>query len=169
VLLTDTPRVLPQLQKNVTSNLAGLTLKHPFSIEALTWGKTELAKFQPPFDIILAADVIYSKKVVLPLLRTAHKLAGEHTLFLLAFETHDVDAAEAFWANVNDYFEWERIPSSDLDSFYHDSKIETLLLKKKRSTNQQPQQELQPQENQKEDSDYSWDYSDDSESSYESD
>jgi len=129
VILTDIPRVLDHLKENAKRNLMNENKK--FSVLELSWGKTGLEQFAKPFDIILGADIIYHHKTVVPMLQTAHHLAHDDTEFLLAFEEHVSDAAEFFWKKVPDYFEVQKLPASELDSFYQDDEISVFRLKKK--------------------------------------
>jgi len=113
VTLTDTPRIINQLRKNVDRN--SIHAKHPFVTRELTWGKSAISTFNPPYDIILATDVIYERKMVKPFLKSAWKLSDENTLFLLFFQTHERDATEIFWKNIDQYFSFTRI-ISDFES-----------------------------------------------------
>jgi hypothetical protein len=73
------------------------------------WGKTPTSGFKPPFDVILASDVLYEKKYVNPFLRTAYKLAGDDTLFINVFQFHGNDAVEVFFEKVGKYFTYSTV------------------------------------------------------------
>jgi hypothetical protein len=68
-----------------------------------------VSTFNPPFDVILAADVIYERKAVILFLKTAWKLSGSNTLFLMFWQIHERDSAEAFWQHVNTYFDVTKV------------------------------------------------------------
>ena len=72
------------------------------------WGKTPTSSFKPPFDIILASDVLYEKKFVGPFLKSAYKLAGDETLFFNVFQFHGNDAVEVFFEKVHKYFTYTK-------------------------------------------------------------
>lgn len=79
--------------------------------------------------------MIYHERVIIPLLKTAFKLSDEKTLFYMAFETHDLDAANAFFREAPNYFHITRVPKSDLDSFYQTEDIQVLCLRKRSDAN----------------------------------
>lgn len=66
---------LPQL-----NNLQGVA-----STAALQWGQP-VGHLGPPFDLVLASDVIYKAALIQPLLATLRELSGPRTLLLLAAE-----------------------------------------------------------------------------------
>jgi len=149
VTLTDVPRIIGIMRKNAENNLKDT--KHPFRIKELTWGKTPIGKFKPPLDVILGADIIYTKQSIVPFLKTAYKLAGENTLFLLAFENHEEDAFHRFWEKVEEYFQVKKIPSEELHEYYQDEQIDVLsLTKKKVKPKEEQQQVTTTQENKEE-------------------
>jgi predicted nicotinamide N-methyase len=67
-------------------------------------GQTDLLTF-PQYDIILCADLVYHHKIITPLLKTIHKLARFDSVVFFLFESHNAEAAEAFWKKVNFYFQ----------------------------------------------------------------
>ncbi|KAL6751592.1 putative methyltransferase-domain-containing protein [Haematococcus lacustris] len=95
--LTDIPDMLPWLRHNVERNHAVLQ-PHQANIQALRWGSAgveDLGRLQPspPYDVILGADLIYySDTPETPhsrlLLWTLQRLAGDHSLILLALSLH---------------------------------------------------------------------------------
>eukprot|EP01119_Soliformovum_irregulare_P005200 TRINITY_DN1671_c0_g1_i4.p1 TRINITY_DN1671_c0_g1~~TRINITY_DN1671_c0_g1_i4.p1 ORF type:complete len:137 (-),score=24.46 TRINITY_DN1671_c0_g1_i4:24-434(-) len=100
-----------------------------YQVRELTWGKTGTSKFKP-VDVLLGADIVYHETIALPLLKTAYKLCDENTKFYLAWEMHDVDAAQLFWKRVGDYFMVEQIDVHQLDDYYRSSEINVLCLTK---------------------------------------
>lgn len=62
------------------------------SISKLTWGE-DVSNFQPPFDLILAADVIYVEEVFADLIKTLIDLSDRKSVIFLAckrrYERHD--------------------------------------------------------------------------------
>ncbi|GAB4820725.1 hypothetical protein N2152v2_007771 [Parachlorella kessleri] len=96
VTLTDLPQLLPLIQQNIQLN----SLQERAHAAALRWGEG-VAHLQPPFDLVLASDVIYQAEAVPALLATLRDLSGPRTLILLAaehreqlpFPTQQVEAA----------------------------------------------------------------------------
>jgi predicted nicotinamide N-methyase len=62
------------------------------------------------FDCLIAADCVYTDTCVPELLRTMYAIATEDTQVLVAFQEHNPDASRAFWALVEDYFTFQRVP-----------------------------------------------------------
>ena len=62
------------------------------SISELVWGE-DVSSFQPPYDIILAADVIYIEDVFTDLIKTLTDLSDSNSVILLAckrrYDRHD--------------------------------------------------------------------------------
>lgn len=81
-----------------------LIRQYPFVLEYLF-----IDKYFGCLLIIYTADVVYSKKVIRPLLRTMYRLSDEQTVIFIVFEMHDYDAAQQFWKNVNNYFEMRKV------------------------------------------------------------
>ncbi len=59
----------------------------------LEWGVTDLSTFQIPYDVILAADVIYIEATFSSLLQTMWNISSNQTLILLSckrrYDRHD--------------------------------------------------------------------------------
>ena len=65
--------------ENSRSNLEGRNI----TVSALEWG-TSVESFGPPYDIVLAADVIYIEESFPALIRTLAELSDPTSLVLLA-------------------------------------------------------------------------------------
>ena len=63
----------------------------------------------PPYEIILAADLIYHHKIIVPLLRTTYELSDENTEIIYIFESHDAKATKTFWRKVELYFSYKKV------------------------------------------------------------
>lgn len=76
--------------KNVASARSNLKLnsdniqRNSVSVLELEWGVTDLCSFQAPYDVILAADVIYIEDTFPALLDTLWELSSNETLILLS-------------------------------------------------------------------------------------
>ncbi|ELR19851.1 uncharacterized protein ACA1_133740 [Acanthamoeba castellanii str. Neff] len=62
-----------------------------------------------------------------------YAIATEDTQVLVAFQEHNPDASRAFWALVEDYFTFQRVPLQRIDTRYRDSGINLLEMKKRPS------------------------------------
>lgn len=81
VIVTDLSHLLPLLEQNIALNGVGSKVV----AAALPWGQSVDA-LDPPFDLILASDVIYQEECISDLITTLISLSGKHTRVLLANE-----------------------------------------------------------------------------------
>jgi len=119
--------VLGQLQANVSLNLP--QPKAPVSVCELKWGE-DVSSFHPPFDVIIAADVIYQHMEVDCLIKTLDDLSNHKTLILIAYESHDAKTPELFEQRIRKKFSVENIPVSEHDDVYNKKTISLIQLKK---------------------------------------
>jgi hypothetical protein len=83
ITLTD----LDHLQGLITANIARNNLSARASAATLCWGQPISSQFPtPPFDTILASDVIYEQECIDPLISTLRALSGPCTLIFLSYE-----------------------------------------------------------------------------------
>eukprot|EP00250_Pteridium_aquilinum_P006140 c16113_g1_i2 orf=68-754(+) len=140
-LLTDIAPVLPALRRNVKKNVASTSLvsagKPPSSlgkvkISQLYWGNAaQIAALKPPFDFIIATDVVYIENIVEPLLSTICALAGPSSVILLGYQIRSPEADELFWRLCPDLFHVEKVPREDLHPDYAFEEADVFILKKK--------------------------------------
>ena len=112
VVLTDIGDTVALLKENIDNNEALFERGcGEASAAVLDWtNKTDLVKFKPPYDYILAADTIYSDEAVVAFLETAHFLAGPETVVLFAHPApRQPDASQLFWNKVDDFFHVEKV------------------------------------------------------------
>lgn len=151
VTFTDIHKLLPWLQKNVSSNLHDID----YSIEVLEWGKVRHNEQKIKYDVILGTDLVYNKKLIGPLLKTTHRMSTMDTLILFAFEMHEPSATKKFWDTVGTYFIVDEIPPSEWNySSKQNAPLFLVSMRKKALSGDYPSDS---------------DFSDDSESSYEED
>ena len=81
VILTD----LPHLEDLIITNIRKNKLVDRASFTALSWGDSSTA-LNPPFDIVLASDVLYQHDWVDPLISSLKSLSGLNTVVYLANE-----------------------------------------------------------------------------------
>ena len=101
-------------------------------ITQLYWGNaTQIAALKPPFDFIIATDVVYLENIVEPLLSTFCALAGPSSFILLGYQIRSPEAHELFWRLCPDLFHVEKLPDEIfyLDYAFHDVAI--FILRKK--------------------------------------
>lgn len=86
VVLTDLPHLLPLLERNLALNRDAAPAA---SVAALDWRAPEIDPLHPPFQLILASDVLYQQEVLPHFVATLQALCGPHpttTAVLLANE-----------------------------------------------------------------------------------
>lgn len=140
-LLTDIAPVLPALRRNVKKNVATTSLisagKSPLSsgkvrIAQLYWGNAaQIAALKPPFDYIIATDVVYLDNIAEPLLSTFYALAGPSSIILLGYQIRSPEAHELFWRLCPDLFHVEKVPHEDLHPEYAFEEADVFILRKK--------------------------------------
>lgn len=65
---------------NVEANLAPRGMEANACVRRLEWGSAEeLARFDPPYDVVVAGDCLYEEACIVPLLQTMWALAGART------------------------------------------------------------------------------------------
>ena len=83
VVLIDLPHLLPLLRRNIALNGLAQTV----SACELRWGDDAAsAALHPPFDLVLASDVVYEAECIDPLIATLVALAGPSAEVLVANE-----------------------------------------------------------------------------------
>lgn len=78
-------------------------------VEELDW-REDVAFLQPPFDVLLAADVVYDPKYVTQLVECMLSLSNPETLVLFAFYKRAEDSSAAFWKLLPQFFDIQKIP-----------------------------------------------------------
>lgn len=144
MLATDTRNVVQSvLDSNIQANLTALpqsagsieTRELDWTVPPDSWcwdnplSVTSLADspfpglLQPPFDLIISADTVYSHELVTPLLRTvhalctsSHSLSQKHPHVLLCVERRDPELVDTLFAEARDTwgFSVDRVPSTKL-------------------------------------------------------
>ena len=80
MLLTD--KLIQPAEDNLKLNAANfVNLSGLISAEVLTWGDS-VDNLNPPFDVLLAADVIYLEETFPSLMKTLHELSSHETVVL---------------------------------------------------------------------------------------
>lgn len=97
VVLTDLPDRLRLLRKNIEVNLRHGEMRGSAKVMEFTWGDDPDPELtEPPPDLVLGSDVIYSEEAVLDLLSALQQLSGGETTIFLAGELRNDAVLEYF-------------------------------------------------------------------------
>lgn len=141
-ILTDIAPVLPALRKNVKNNVASsASLKTPgmppsfagkVKVAQLYWGNlNQIEALKPPFDFILATDVVYLENIVQPFLSTLCALAQPSSVIFLGYQMRSPEAHELFWRLCPELFHVRKVPHGDLHPDYAFEEADVFILTKK--------------------------------------
>ncbi|GLJ37870.1 hypothetical protein SUGI_0770420 [Cryptomeria japonica] len=141
VVLTDIAPVLPALKRNVKKNTAATSLKNAgkpgcsagrVKISQLYWNnEKQIQVLKPPFDFIIATDVVYLENIVEPLIFTMNALAGPSSVILLGYQIRSPEAHRLFWEICPRFFSVEKVPREYLHSDYAYEESDVYILRKK--------------------------------------
>ncbi|GMG98558.1 hypothetical protein Nepgr_000398 [Nepenthes gracilis] len=130
IVLTDIAPVMPALRRNIKKNKP--VLKKALKTAQLYWANSEQISAQgPPFDIVIAADVVYLEETVRPLVETMEKLMGETGVVLLGYQLRSPEADRLFWEVCERVFEIKKVPHEDLQPDYAYEETDVYILRKK--------------------------------------
>lgn len=138
MVLTDIQAVLPILKKNLKRNQQNINngLKTGRSIgkiktAQLSWGnKKHVESVKPPFDFVLATDVVYLEEIVQPLIDTMCALCDSNTKVLLGYRMRQEEAHALFWEKLPHYFTIRQIPDDQLHPEYSFEGVSLYVLQK---------------------------------------
>ncbi|KAG6552214.1 hypothetical protein Mapa_006062 [Marchantia paleacea] len=141
VVLTDIQAVMGALKRNVKRNVAATSLANAgksgcragkVKTAQLLWGNAkQTAAVKPPFDVVIAADVVYVDSIVMPLINALSDVSNAETCILLAYQLRDPDAHALFWRLLPDYFVIRKIDRSEFDPEDANAETDIYILKKK--------------------------------------
>ena len=72
-------------EHNLQLNSHNLDPKRPVAVHKLEWGQ-DVSEFQPPYDILLAADVVYIEESFPLLIQCVDSLSSVDTTILLSYK-----------------------------------------------------------------------------------
>ncbi|KAH9623508.1 hypothetical protein KSS87_007098 [Heliosperma pusillum] len=113
VVLTDIAPVMPALKHNLKKN-------------------KQMKALSPPFDFVLAADVVYIEDTVKPLVETMFELVKEDGVVLLGYQVRCPEADVLFWEMVKEVFEIEKVKKEDLHPDYAYEETDVYIFRKKK-------------------------------------
>ncbi|KAL3821445.1 hypothetical protein ACJIZ3_007350 [Penstemon smallii] len=131
VILTDIAPVMPALKHNLKRNKQALnkTLK----TAQFYWGNEEQMKLlKPPFDFVIAADVVYLEETVAPLIESMEGLVADDGVVLLGYQLRSPEAHKLFWEMCVEVFEVEKIPHEHLHPEYAYEETDVYVFRKKK-------------------------------------
>jgi predicted nicotinamide N-methyase len=117
VCLTDVPEVLPLLRLNVGLNAAVLG---PVEVQELDWERHTLSD---TYDIILAADLVFSARSIVPLISLLSTVPGTPYVLWCHKRRHEELDAELFQTLTNSGFACDLVPCTLSDPDYSSDRI----------------------------------------------
>ncbi|KAM1041700.1 hypothetical protein ACFX2I_030811 [Malus domestica] len=131
LVLTDIPAVMPALKHNLKRNkpVLGKTIKHAI----VHWNKAadQAKSLSPPYDVVVATDVVYIEETVGPLVSTMEALVKDDGVVLLGYQVRSPEAHQLFWEMCERVFSIEKVPHEDLHPDYAYEEADVFVLRKK--------------------------------------
>ncbi|KAH7691976.1 Lysine methyltransferase protein [Dioscorea alata] len=138
VVSTDQVEVLPLLMRNVQRNMSWIMQANPsesvgaVEVVELDWGnKDHIRSVCPPFDYIIATDVVYAEHLLDPLVETILALAGPRTTILIGYEIRSNTVHEQMTNMWKNNFEVKTIPKAKMDLKYRHPSIQLFMMELK--------------------------------------
>eukprot|EP01101_Sappina_pedata_P002648 TRINITY_DN12867_c0_g1_i1.p1 TRINITY_DN12867_c0_g1~~TRINITY_DN12867_c0_g1_i1.p1 ORF type:complete len:297 (+),score=129.54 TRINITY_DN12867_c0_g1_i1:33-923(+) len=128
VVMTDMASVIELLKENVELNFP--QSPKAISAQVLSWGD-DVSHLRPPFDLVVAADVVYQCMKVDLLIRSLLDLSTIDTEILIAFESHDEKTPKEFNEKIYHNFYVEIISADRQDAVFKKENITLMSLKRK--------------------------------------
>lgn len=130
IVVTDIPAVMPALKHNLKRNkvVLGKNLKPV----CLNWSSLEqIRAVKPPFNVVIAADVVYIEESVGPLVGAMMQLMGDHGVALLGYQVRSPEADLLFWEMCERVFKVEKVPHEHLHPDYAYEEADVYILRTK--------------------------------------
>ncbi|XP_058210864.1 uncharacterized protein LOC131323194 [Rhododendron vialii] len=130
VVLTDIAPVMPALKRNLKRNKP--VLKKNLKTAQLYWTKPDqIQALGPPFDLVIATDVVYIEETVGPLVSAMEALVGDGGAVLLGYQIRSPEAHSLFWEICSRVFDVEKVPREHLHPEYAYEEADVYILRKK--------------------------------------
>ncbi|KAL8461185.1 hypothetical protein ACS0TY_031813 [Phlomoides rotata] len=137
VVVTDIAPVMPALKHNLKRNKPAL--KKNLKTAQLYWANDDqINSLKPPFDFVIATDVVYLEETVAPLIKAMERLVADHGVVLLGYQLRSPEAHKLFWEQSVDVFEVEKIPHEHLHPEYAYEEADVYIFRKKKKEEQKP-------------------------------
>ncbi|KAH7651870.1 Calmodulin-lysine N-methyltransferase protein [Dioscorea alata] len=132
VVLTDTAPVMPALRRNLKRNRPSLP-RTP-KIAQLYWNnQAQIQALKPPFDLVIAADVVYLEESVEALVSTMEQLVKLDGAVVLGYQLRSPEAHQLFWEVCGRVFPViEKVPHEDLHPDYAYEETDLFILRKRK-------------------------------------
>ncbi|XP_065873783.1 uncharacterized protein [Euphorbia lathyris] len=132
IVLTDIAPVMPALKHNLKRNKQVLGKMLKTSI--LYWNNEDQIKAQkPPFDFVIAADVVYIEESVSQLVGAMEALMADDGVVLLGYQVRSPEADKKFWEICREVFLIEKVPHEDLHPDYAYEEADVYIFRKKKT------------------------------------
>ncbi|KAL0793514.1 hypothetical protein Bca101_064891 [Brassica carinata] len=130
IVLTDMVQVMPALKHNLKRNKAALGKYLKTSI--VSWNnRDQISALNPPFDLVIAADVVYIEESVGQLVAAMESLMKEDGAVLLGYQVRSPEADKLFWELCDAVFEIEKVPHEHLHPEYAYEEADVYIFRKK--------------------------------------
>lgn len=134
IILTDISPVMPALKHNLKRNKPALNKNLKTSI--LYWNnKDQIKAANPPFDVVIAADVVYIEETVGHLVGAMEALVADDGVILLGYQLRSPEADKLFWEMCETAFAIEKVPHQDLHADYAYEEADVFIFRKKKKNN----------------------------------
>lgn len=132
LILTDIAPVMPALKRNLKVNKP--TLGKSLKYTVLYWNNPQqISALNPPFDFVIATDVVYIRESVPSLVNAMETLVSDDGVVLLGYQVRSPEAHELFWELCDKAFDVEKVPHEHLHPDYAYEETDVFLLRKKKS------------------------------------
>ncbi|KAG6511158.1 hypothetical protein ZIOFF_029213 [Zingiber officinale] len=132
VVLTDIAPVMPALRRNLKRNRSALPRapKHA----QLYWNNSEqIRALRPPFDLVIAADVVYMEDSAAQLVSAMEALVADDGAILLGYQLRSPEAHQVFWELCHRTFPViEKVPHEDLHPDYAYEETDVYIFRKRK-------------------------------------
>jgi predicted nicotinamide N-methyase len=130
IVLTDIPAVMPALKHNLKRNKP--VLNKMLKTAICNWNnRGQIESLGPPFDFVIAADVVYIEESVGYLVSAMEKLVSDDGVVLLGYQVRSPEADKRFWEVCKEVFVIEKIPHEDLHPHYAYEEADVYVFRKK--------------------------------------
>ena len=123
VMATDLPENLPLLQRNCQANAGAVEI----CVAAHVWGNT--ANAAPPFDLVVACDVMYDNANVTSLVSSLDAFMNDDGIALVC-HGRNAHAEDAFLHRCQHHFVVSRLEWDAFDADFRSEEISCLILRR---------------------------------------
>ncbi|KAH0463140.1 hypothetical protein IEQ34_007722 [Dendrobium chrysotoxum] len=130
IILTDIAPVMPALRRNLKRNRPALP-KAPKHAQLYWNNADQIRSLNPPFDLVIAADVVYMEDSAAQLVSAMDALVAPNGLVLLGYQLRSPEAHRVFWHRCSEVFPViEKVPHEDLHLDYAYEEADVYIFRK---------------------------------------